>query len=45
MAQLEAIVGALIMRERANNPENIEKIFEFGNLDVINIKNKIVTIS
>ena len=44
MAQLEAIVGALIMRERSKNPENIEKIFEFGNLDVINIKNKIVTI-
>ena len=28
MAQLEAIVGALIMRERANNPENIEKILK-----------------
>lgn len=43
MAQLEAIVGALIMRERANNPENIKKIFEFNGLDVINIENKIVT--
>ncbi len=43
MAQLEAIVGALIMRERANNPSNIKKIFEFNGLDVINIENKIVT--
>lgn len=43
MAQLEAIVGALIMRERANNPSNVKKIFEFNGLDVINIENKIVT--
>lgn len=43
MAQLEAIVGALIMRERSNNPSNIKKIFEFNGLDVINIENKIVT--
>lgn len=43
MGQLEAIVGALIMRERANSPENIETIFKFGDIDVINIKNKIVT--
>ena len=43
MSQLEAIVGALIMQERANNSENIEKLFEFGNIDVINLKNKIVT--
>lgn len=42
MSQLEAIVGALIMRERANNPDNIKKIFEFNGIDVINIKNKIV---
>lgn len=43
MAQLEAIVGALIMRERSINPTNIKKIFEFNGLDVINIENKIVT--
>lgn len=43
MAQLEAIVGALIMRERANNPKNIKKIFEFHGIDVINIEEKIVT--
>lgn len=43
MAQLEALVGALIMRERANNPKNIKKIFEFHGIDVINIEEKIVT--
>ncbi|MBQ3311372.1 hypothetical protein IJG72_04770 [bacterium] len=43
MSQLEAIVGALIMRERASNKNNIETLFNFENIDVINIKNKIVT--
>ncbi len=43
MGQLEALVGALIMRERANNPQNIKKIFEFNGIDVINIEEKIVT--
>ena len=43
MAQLEALVGAIIMRERANNPDNIKKIFEFNGIDVINIEEKIVT--
>ncbi len=43
MSQLEAIVGALIVRERSNNPDNIKKIFEFGGIDVINIEEKIVT--
>lgn len=43
MSQLEAIVGALIMRERSNNPNNIKKIFDFGGIDVINIEEKIVT--
>lgn len=43
MAQLEALVGALIMRERENNPDNIKKIFEFNGIDVINIEEKIVT--
>lgn len=41
MSQLEAIVGALIMRERANNPENIKKIFDFAGLEVINIAKSI----
>lgn len=43
MSQLEAIVGALIMRERSNNPDNIKNIFDFGGINVINIKEKIVT--
>ncbi len=43
MAQLEAIVGALIMRERAKNPSNIKTIFNFNGLDVINIEEKFVT--
>ena len=43
MSQLEAIVGALIVRERSRNPNNIKKIFEFCGIDVINIKEKIVT--
>ena len=43
MSQLEAIVGALIVRERSHNPNNIKKIFEFCGIDVINIEEKIVT--
>jgi len=43
MSQMEAVVGALIMRERAKNPQNVHKIFDFNGIDVINIKNKIVT--
>lgn len=43
MSQLEAIVGALIVRERSRNPNNIKKIFEFCGIDVINIEEKIVT--
>ena len=43
MSQMEAVVGALIMRERTNNPNNIKTIFEFNGIEIINIKNKIVT--
>lgn len=43
MSQMEALVGALIMRERANHSSNIHTIFNFNGIDVINIKNKIVT--
>lgn len=35
MSQLEAIVGALLAKEAANNPENVKKIAEFRGLDVI----------
>ena len=41
MSQLEAIVGALIMRERAKNPDNIKKLFDFSGLEVINIAKSI----
>ncbi len=37
MSQLEAVVGAILARENANNPDNIKKIFEFRNLDVIDV--------
>ena len=37
MSHLEAIVGALIMRERAKNPNNIKKMFDFSGLEVINV--------
>ena len=35
MSQLEAIIGALLAKEKANNPENVRKISEFRNFDVI----------
>ena len=37
MSQLEAIVGALLAKENAKNPENIKKLFEFKGLDVIDV--------
>ncbi len=41
MGQLEAIVGAIMMKEHVKNPENTKKLFEFKGLDVINFKSKI----
>lgn len=43
MAQLEAIVGALIIKEKTENPKNIKKLFEFSGLDVINVIQNNVT--
>lgn len=37
MSQLEAIVGALLAREKYQNPNNIRKISEFKDFDVIDI--------
>ena len=37
MSQLEAIVGALLAKEAAKNPENIKKIAEFRGLNVIDV--------
>ena len=37
MSQLEAIVGALLAREKYQNPDNIRKISEFKDFDVIDI--------
>lgn len=41
MGQLEAIVGAIMMKEHVNNPDNTKKLFEFNGLDVIDFKTKI----
>ena len=40
MSQLEAIVGALLAKEKVNNPSNIRKISTFKNFDVIDIISK-----
>ena len=37
MSQLEAIVGALLAKENAKNPENVKKLFGFKGLDVIDV--------
>ena len=37
MSQLEAIVGALLAKENANNPSNIKTISEFRGLNVIDV--------
>lgn len=38
MSQLEAIVGAILAREAAKNPDNIKQIAQFRGLNVIDIK-------
>lgn len=38
MSQLEAIVGALLAREKAKNPQNIKVISEFKGFDVIDVR-------
>ena len=38
MAQMEAIVGAILIRESVKYPENSKKIFKFNGMDVINVK-------
>ena len=40
MSQLEAIVGAILAREKAKNPNNIRVISKFKDFDVIDIKSK-----
>ena len=40
MSQLEAIVGAILARERAKNPNNIRVISKFKDFDVIDVKSK-----
>lgn len=37
MSQLEAIVGAILAKEQAHNPDNIKKLFKFKDLDVIDM--------
>lgn len=38
MSQLEAIVGALLAKEKDKNPSNIKTLFQFKNVDVIDVK-------
>ena len=38
MSHLEAILGAILAKEYSNNPENINVIYNFKGLDVIDIK-------
>lgn len=40
MSQLEAIVGAILAREKAKNPNNIRVISKFKDFDVIDVKAK-----
>jgi len=37
MSQLEAIVGALLAKEKAKNPNNIKTLFQFKETDVIDV--------
>jgi len=39
MAQLEAVVAAILAREAEKNPDKIKKLFEFKGLDVVNVVN------
>lgn len=41
MSHLEAILGAILAKSKANNPENIDVIYKFRGLDVIDIKNRL----
>lgn len=40
MSQLEAIVGALLARENAKNPQNVKVVSSFKDFDVIDISSK-----
>ena len=40
MSQLEAITGAILAWENANNPQNVKTLFEFKNQRVIDIKQR-----
>lgn len=37
MSQLEALVGAILAKEKSTNPQNIKRLFEFKGLDVIDV--------
>lgn len=38
MSHLEAILGAILAKEQANNPEKVNVIYKFRDMDVIDIK-------
>ncbi len=42
MSQLEAIVGSLLAREKARNPQNIKIVSDFKGFDVIDVKTKML---
>lgn len=45
MSQLEAIVGALLAREKARNPKNIKVVSNFKGFDVIDVKDNSLLVS
>lgn len=45
MSQLEAIVGALLAKEKSKNPENIKVVSKFKDFDVIDVNCKTFSIS
>ena len=38
MSHLEAIIGAILAKEYANNPDKMSVIYKFKGLDVIDVK-------
>ncbi len=41
MSHLEAILGAILAKEKENNPDKIKSIYNFRGLDVIDIRDNL----
>ena len=41
MSHMEAVIGAMLVKEKFNNPENIKILYNFKGLDVIDLKNNL----